>query len=240
MNALRDRVPAPLRPPLRYAYRRVKRLARRILRRSDSWWDDQSPSVLEVFLQDEVEGVDHPSRRYLRDWLERHPGRTLLDIPCGAGVEYDGIVRANLPVTYIGMDASDRMLQVVRKRHPDGDFRRGNVVDIPLPDGAVDVVLCRHILEHLNDFRPAVREAVRVAKERVFLVLFRLPTHEERRQIGLDNWDNRLDRTQLQALLDDLGCSSTWTQLPYDVPVAQEENIVIEIDVSEPRRAAPP
>lgn len=233
MSSLGDRVPAPIRPPLRYVYRHVKRAGRRLLGRSDSWWDDQRPEVLEGFLQDEAEGVDHPSRQYVREWLAQHPGLTLLDIPCGAGVEYDGIVRDAVPVSYTGMDASDRMLEVVRRRHPGGDFRKGNIFGIPLPDASVDVVLCRHVLEHLDDYRPAVTEAARVARRRVFLVLFRLPSHRERRQIGLDNWDNRIDWNELAAHLDSLGLPYTRTQIADHRPVAaDEENVVVEIDVS--------
>ena len=234
MSSLGDRVPESIRPAVRFVYRRVKRLSRRVAGRSDSWWDDQDPALLEGFLQDEVEGVDHPSRRYLREWLAAHPGLTMLDIPCGAGVEYDGIVRDGIPVTYIGMDASDRMLETVRRRHPAGDFRKGDILQMPLPDGAVDVVLCRHVLEHLDDYHPAVTEAVRVARQRVFLVLFRAPTHRERRQIALDNWDNRIDWGELAAHLDSLGFTYTRTQTPYGrpVPPPHEENVVVEIDVS--------
>ena len=232
MSTFGRRVPSPLHRPARYVYRRAKRAGRQVLGRSDSWWDDQPPEVLEVFLQDEVEGVDHPSRRYVRDWLTSHPGLTILDIPCGPGVEYDGIMAAGVPTSYIGMDASDRMLEVVRKRHPDGDFRKGDITDIPLGSGVVDVVLCRHVLEHLDDYRPAVDEAVRVARHRVFLVLFRDPTHSERRQIALNNWDNRLAWSELAAHLDSLGFPYTRTQIPYGRPASQEENVVVEIDVS--------
>jgi len=232
MSMLGDLLPGPIRLPVRYVYRRVKRVARRLSGRSDSWWDDQAAEVLDGFLQDEVEGMDHPSRRYVRDWLTEHPGLTLLDIPCGAGVERDGIVRDAVPTTYMGMDASDRMLEVVRRRHPDGDFRKGNILDMPLASGSVDVVLCRHVLEHLDDYRPAVTEAVRVARQRVFLVLFRLPTHQERRQIALDNWDNRLDWSELEVLLKSLGLPFSRTQLPFERHVDQEENVIVEIDVA--------
>ena len=125
------------------------------------------------------------------------------------------------------------MLEVVRRRHPEGDFRKGNILAMPLADASVDVVLCRHVLEHLDDYRPAVTEAVRVARRRVFLVLFRLPTHRQRRQIGLDNWDNRIDWNELAAHLDSLGLPYTRTHIPDHRPVAaEEENVVVEIDVS--------
>lgn len=229
-----DALPEPLKRPLRPAYRKIRTLLRRRRRRSDTWWDNRDRGMLaEEFLRDEVEGVDHPSRRYLREWLTAHPGLTLLDVPCGPAVEYEGIAAAGVPVQYTGMDASDKMLEVARSRFPEADFRKGDVTALPLEEGSVDVVLCRHILEHLPDFRPAVSEAVRVARKRVFLVLFRAPTHSERRELGYGAWDNRISWDELAAHLESLGVAHSRKVLPYDgpVPPGHEENTVVEIDL---------
>ena len=230
-----DALPESLKRPLRPAYRRVRTLVRRGWARSDTWWDNRHRKMLaEDFLRDGVEGTGHPSRRYLRDWLSAHPGLTLLDVPCGPAVEYEGIRATGVPVTYIGMDASDKMLAIARGRFPEAEFRSGDVTSLPLADGSIDVVLCRHILEHLPDFRPAVSEAVRVARQRVFLVLFRVPSHEERHELGYGAWDNRLDWADLSAHIESLGVPFTSTLLPYESPVSpnHEENTVVEIDVS--------
>lgn len=214
-------------------FRRAPMLARRLAAgQSTTWWDYQDPGYLsEYFLRDAIEGVAHPSRRYLRAWLRAHPGALLLDIPCGPGVEYEGFRREQVPVQYLGMDASDAMLTVCRRKYPDAEFRKGDICRIPLPDHSVDVVLCRHILEHLEDYRPAVREAVRVARDRVFLVLFRAPTHTERTYLGHGAWDNRLDWRELESFLRSLGVHYTRTKLRYGyaVPSNIEENVVIEV-----------
>lgn len=208
--------------------------ARRLTGRTNTWWDNQDAEYLrQQFLRDPIEGVDHPSRRWVRDWLRAHPGLTLLDIPCGPGVEYEGFRREDVPVTYMGMDVTDTMLATVRRSYPEGDFRPGNILKIPLPDDAVDVVLCRHIIEHLEDHRPAIREAVRVARSIVLIVLFRVPTHSERRQIGWGAWDNRLEGGPLDEFLASLGVAVESTRLPYpeglDLPRHVEENTILEL-----------
>jgi ubiquinone/menaquinone biosynthesis C-methylase UbiE len=208
---------------------------------SNTWWDYQDPTYLsEHFLRDPVEGVGHPSRQYIRDWLRIHPGALLLDIPCGPGVEYEGFQREQVPVQYIGMDASDAMLTICRRKYPDAEFRKGDICRIPLPDRSVDVVFCRHILEHLKDYRPAVREAVRVARDRVFFVLFRAPTQTERAYLGYGAWDNRLDWGELATFLQSLGIHYSTTQLRYGhiVPLGIEENVIIEVAVQTRDRVA--
>ncbi len=199
---------------------------------SNTWWDQQSPSALrDSFLRDPIEGVNHPSRKYLRDWLQAHPNLSLLDIPCGPGVEYEGFRLHKVAVQYVGMDMSDSMLKAAREKFPEADFRRGNILSIGMPDRAVDVVLCRHILEHLEDYRPAIREALRVARNRVFVILFRVPTHSEKKNIGWNAWDNRLDWGEMEAFLQSLRVPYTAKRLPYDPPVEPrvEENTVVEI-----------
>ncbi|NOT53170.1 MAG: methyltransferase domain-containing protein [Deltaproteobacteria bacterium] len=236
----RQLLPTPLyqrAQPLYRSFRQVwTAVTRRLKGQSNTWWDARDPEYLrDRFLRDPVDGIDHPSRRWLRAWLTAHPGLRLLDIPCGPGVEYEGFQRDQVPVHYLGMDATDTMLTTCWQKFPDMDIRKGDITRIPLPDRAVDVVLCRHILEHLDDYRPAVREAVRVARQKVFVVLFRVPTHEERRAIGQGAWDNRINGSELAALLESLGCSFTTTQLPYgyDVPEGIEENVIIEVTIPE-------
>jgi SAM-dependent methyltransferase len=238
----RQLLPAPLYQQVQPLYRSLRRVLTMVTRRlkgqSNTWWDAQDPEYLhERFLRDPIDGIDHPSRRYLRAWLTAHPRRSLLDVPCGPGVEYEGFQRDEVPVRYLGMDASDTMLTVCRQKFPDMDLRKGDITQIPLPDQAVDVVLCRHILEHLEDYRPAVREAVRVARQKVFVVLFRIPTHEERSALGRGAWDNRVNGRELAAFLESLGCAFTTTQLPYEhaVPEGIEENVIVEVTIPEHR-----
>lgn len=184
------------------------------------------------FLRDPVDGITHPSRVWIRNWLTRHPNLTFLDIPCGTGVEYEGFVKYQTPVKYIGMDYSDTMVKIFSEYFPQADVRKGNILNIPLPDKSVDVVLCRAILEHLEDYHPAVKEAIRVARRVVFLVLFKLPSKTEVRKLGWGAWDNRLDAKELKLFLNQLGVRYAFKKIPYPKPVRIEENTIIQIGVS--------
>ena len=187
------------------------------------------------FLQDSFEGVDHPSRSWVRGWLRDHPGLRLLDIPCGPGVEYEGFERDDIPVEYLGMDHSDTMLEAFRRRFPNASLQKGSIHRIPLSTGSMDVVLCRHILEHLEDFRPAVGEAVRVTQRWLIIVLFRQPTRGEHRTIGWGAYDNRIDHDALTMFLDELAVRHTWHRIdhssaPQPMPPSRDPDTIIVVE----------
>jgi ubiquinone/menaquinone biosynthesis C-methylase UbiE len=41
---------------------------------------------------------------------------------------------------------------------------KGDISDLPFPDGSVDVILCSHVLEHVVEDRKALRELYRVLR----------------------------------------------------------------------------
>jgi SAM-dependent methyltransferase len=63
-------------------------------------------------------------------------------------------------------------------------FGRSNSLDlqqIDRPDGSYDVIVCNHVLEHVPDYRAALRELSRILSARGFLFLsFPDPYHVER------------------------------------------------------------
>ena len=181
------------------------------------------------FLRSEEEGIEHPARRFVREWLDRHPGLLMLDIGCGSGVEYEGFVRYRTPVRYMGMDVSPKMRHAFRERFPAADVRRGSITRIPLRRGSVDVVLARHVFEHVKDYHDALRECLRVARSHVIAILFKEPYIMERRPIGWGNWENRLDIRELRSYARTLGveCEVTTLPFPYEVPHYMEPNTVI-------------
>ena len=69
--------------------------------------------------------------------------------------------------------------------HSPPAMRRIDVTDIPFPDGAFDVILCCHVLEHVRDDRRAMRELRRVLAPGGWAVL-QTPV-ESRRETSLED-----------------------------------------------------
>ncbi|MET7496754.1 class I SAM-dependent methyltransferase [Streptomyces sp900116325] len=64
----------------------------------------------------------------------------------------------------IGVDASPHMLAQARKRLPGADFLEADLHRLPLPDNAVDTVICALALTHVPDLAPVLTEFARVLR----------------------------------------------------------------------------
>ena len=97
------------------------------------------------------------------------PPGTALDAACGTGrhAEYLG----SLGHTVIGVDSSPEMLAIARAKIPGGEFREGDLHDLPVPDQHVDVVVCALALTHVPELAPVLTEFVRVLRPGGHLVI---------------------------------------------------------------------
>lgn len=95
-------------------------------------------------------------------------GSRVLDLGSGGGLDAFLAARAVGPTGYVyGVDMTDEMLELARRnRQAAGidnvEFLKGEIEDVPLPDGSVDVVISNCVI-NLSVDKPAVfREAHRV------------------------------------------------------------------------------
>lgn len=91
----------------------------------------------------------------------REPG-VALDAACGTGRFAEFLARRGYRV--IGVDSSPDMLAHARRRVPDGDFHVAELDRLPLPDSAVDVIVCALALVHVPRLQPILAEFARVLR----------------------------------------------------------------------------
>ncbi len=89
--------------------------------------------------------------------LERHARGRILDAGCGTGYH----LRALDDV--IGVDASGEMVRLARKTGK--PVRKADVEKLPFRDDEFDTVLCMYSVLNVCDWRKAVRELCRVARD---------------------------------------------------------------------------
>jgi SAM-dependent methyltransferase len=118
-----------------------------------------------------VRRFDADYLHYTREglWTDREPLGPLdladcervLDVGCGTGV-LTRVLREETAGTVIGLDRDPALLAHVESPAVRGDARR-----LPLPDDAVDLVVCQALLVNLPDPEATLAEFRRVASERV-------------------------------------------------------------------------
>ena len=82
-------------------------------------------------------------------------GNVILDLGCGPDVNAEYMRSRNFQV--IAIDLSEKMIEYARSRHPDIEFRLGDMTKLPFPEGSFDGILALYSLIHLTkDMIPSV------------------------------------------------------------------------------------
>ncbi len=87
----------------------------------------------------------------------------VLDVGCGAGLFCS--LAARRGATVAGLDAAEGMLTIARERSPAGDFRAGDMEELPFTPGSFDVVTGFNSFQFAADPISALRQAKRMAKQ---------------------------------------------------------------------------
>lgn len=90
------------------------------------------------------------------------PDATLLDVGCGAGMFCQ--MAAKLGARVSGLDATEPLLAIARERVPDGDFRAGDMEELPYSNHTFDVVTGFNSFQFAANPVKALQEARRVAR----------------------------------------------------------------------------
>ena len=119
--------------------------------------------------------MERPENRYagelefrqMLDMLNPLPGKRVLDIGCGIGMNFHSLLNHGLQVT--GIDASPYMLDIAAGKSPRVDLRRGYAEDLPFDDNTFHYACLTHTLEFVEDPEKALAEACRVTKDRLYI-----------------------------------------------------------------------
>ena len=100
---------------------------------------------------------------------DRCAGLDVLEAGCGEGYGADLI--ADVARRVVALDYDETTVAHVRARYPRVDVRHGNLAQLPLPDGSVDVVVNFQVIEHLWDQGQFVDECARVLRPSGLLLM---------------------------------------------------------------------
>lgn len=138
-------------------------------------WRILHRDLLANLMHGEGSGKEHPSRAFVASLIGE--GESVLDVGCGAGAGYEALAAVGLASRYVGVDSSEPSIEIARELYPAGDFRIGSATSLMSQFGpkSFDVVLVRHVLEHLPDFEPAMTETISVSRRLALFVFFLTP-----------------------------------------------------------------
>jgi glycosyltransferase involved in cell wall biosynthesis len=139
-------------------------------------WNEWSPERIARIVEDEV--ASDPARSARRDLAELavRLGSRLLDLGCGPGALWPHLEPHRSRISWAATDVTHAMLRIARRHRPGVPLVQADAGCLPWKSGAFDVVVLRHLLEHLPPWLMArtLAEVLRVAR-RAVLVAFYVP-----------------------------------------------------------------
>lgn len=89
----------------------------------------------------------------------------ILDIGCLNGNLYHFLKEAKFPIaSFTGVDLSPKLIELAKTRFPEQTWVCADRLKLPFEDKKFDVVTLFETLEHVDDPRASIREAIRVCK----------------------------------------------------------------------------
>jgi len=122
-------------------------------------------------------GMHHRWRERAADLAAVGAGHRALDVATGTGDLAIELKRRVGPAgQVIGLDFSDRMLELAREKAPEVLFEAGNALELPYPDGSFDAVTVGFGARNFSELRRGLSEMARVTRPGGRVVVLEITT----------------------------------------------------------------
>jgi SAM-dependent methyltransferase len=135
-------------------------------------FDFNDASICEKwFLNSQNRAIADSQYHLMLNMLKAHQDQSILDIGCGLGNGLAFCYENGLQVT--GLDPSPYMLDIAEKNLGHWvELHRGKAEDLPFDDNSFNYASLITCLEFVDDPQKALKEACRVAKDKIFIGIF--------------------------------------------------------------------
>lgn len=99
------------------------------------------------------------------------PGDTVLDAGCGSGYLFHSLRRRDLPVEYVGVDASASLIAIGREHLPGFGLPPERLVAARIEDldGEADHVVCMNVLSNIDNYHRPLERLLAMARRSLVL-----------------------------------------------------------------------
>ena len=169
------------------------------------------------------------------------PGEVVLDLGSGGGIDVLLSARRVAPGgRAYGLDITDEMLELARRNQAEAgvenaEFLKGEIEDVPLPDGHVDVVISNCVINLSTQKQRVIGEAFRVLKPGGRFAVSDVVFLGEKSKLppgvaqSVEVWSGcvsgALKRGEYEALLSEAGFEEVAVEVTHTYPPEQIEGL---------------
>jgi len=148
----------------------------------DAGWDANLTEFHEVAAEAGNHYIDRASRLHARHELQKiiknKKNCEILEIGSSSGYLLQEI-KDSFPESFlIGSDCISEPLEKISQKIPGIPLLQFDIVNCPLPDNCVDVVVALNVLEHIEDDQTALKQFFRILKPGGYAII-EVPAHQE-------------------------------------------------------------
>jgi SAM-dependent methyltransferase len=149
----------------------------------------------------------------------------IIEVGCASGWNFEVLsYLLNRPVRYIGLDYSSASIRLGKQCYPHASFVIGDAIELPIRDGACDILLSGTVLMHLWGYERAIQESRRVSRKwcifhTVTVMQGRPTTFLRKLAYGSPVIEVVFNQQHLLSLFEDNGLilRHTLDSIPYDL-----------------------
>jgi glycosyltransferase involved in cell wall biosynthesis len=202
-------------------------------------WHTWTPDRIRAILIEEAKRKPPSSPRAVLAGHLVRLGNSLLDVGCGPGALWARLSGFQSRFRWMGVDVTAEMLAVAHHRFPGVPVCRSDAAQLPFGDSRFDVVLLRHLLEHLplrlKD--AALAESMRVARRAVVIDFYIAPVRSGPRESKRIPGDFLETRWTDQDILNPVEACGWRLRERYAIPPTEGEGN--EVWILEPKSVEP-
>jgi len=150
------------------------------LNQYEKWWDNKIVNESYTTMDSFRKVLDrNGSRALYLDVINKFEPKSILDVGCGLGLDYQLYKDNSIDIEYHGIDVCKGFIEENKKNFPETDWKWAKSYDIPFDKKSIDLVTCRGVLEHLKDPYETIQEMKRVSKKYISIIWFLIPQKKE-------------------------------------------------------------
>lgn len=163
---------------------------------------------------------DKSSRNFLYNFIDNNylDISTVLEVGPGSFIDYDTYFSKKSNIKYVCVDITTKIVETAISKGIESKL--ANIKNIPYQNEFFDIVYTRHVLEHIDYYKEAIKELIRLSDKYIICTFFHLDKESDNDTIFIENstklYHNKYSQQKLNKFLESIQVEYSWYECKKD------------------------